>query len=124
MTVTARRLAPPALPSALVLAAVVLTAAAASAHGPTMSVSYTRIDPPTLSIHVGDTVHFVNANTTGAVTLVGEDGSFESPPLAPHGEGWHHTFTEAGSFPFEIREYGGTTGRVIVVPQPAESPSR
>ncbi|MCG8588335.1 MAG: hypothetical protein MJE66_03515 [Proteobacteria bacterium] len=93
-------------------------AATAAAHGPTVRVSNRRVTPPTLTIFVGDTVHFHNANAgTGTCTVVADDGSFESPTLA-RAAGWHHKFPEAGVYPFTVREFPGTRGTIKVVPRP------
>ena len=81
-----------------------------------MKVAYSGIKPARLVIPVGATVHFHNANLGGGViTLVGDEGSFESPPL-PKGEGWHHTFEEAGSFSFHVKELSSVRGTVVVAP--------
>ena len=92
----------------------VALAAAASAHGPTVNVSYGQVVPEMLTIRVGDTVHFHNANLGGGdCTLVSE--SLEVPVLAP-GKGWHHTFTEPGEHAFHLKERVSRKGVVRVVP--------
>ena len=103
------------LPS--LLAALLLTiGAVASAHGPTVQLSYGRVSPERLVIRAGETVHFHNRSTTARTyTVRGEDDAFTSPPLA-RGEGWHHEFPEPGSFAFVISEFPDMKGRVVVAP--------
>lgn len=98
---------------ALVLGALLLPAPAL-AHGPTVRIAYSGVRPAQLAIAAGATVHFLNANTSGAeCTIAADDGSFESPALA-RGEGWHHTFEKPGSYAFHVKELSGSKGLVIV----------
>ncbi len=86
----------------------------ASAHGPTIKLSYGQVVPARLTIRVGDTVHFHNTNLGGGdCTLVSQ--TLEAPVLAP-GKGWHHTFTEPGEHAFHLKERASRQGRVRVVP--------
>jgi plastocyanin len=86
-----------------------------------------RFDPPSVMIHVGDTVHWVWAS--GGHNVVGgmagnADGSFCSPggatcaasPLLGSGTTFDHTFTQAGSFPYFCSAHFafGMTGMVTV----------
>ena len=97
------------------LGLLLLASSPALAHGPTVKLSYARVQPAELTITVGQTVHFVNVNSAaGVVTVVEKGGSFESPPLA-RSEGWHHTFDEAGRFAFQVKEFPGREGDVVVV---------
>lgn len=90
--------------------------APALAHGPSMRITYDGVRPAQLVIRAGQTVHFHNASTTArSFTVVADDQSFESPTLA-RGEGWHHTFEEAGEFPFHLAEVPERTGLVVVAP--------
>ena len=94
------------------LAVALLLAVPALAHGPSVQLSYGRVSPLELTIRVGDTVHFRNANPGfGACTIVGE--ALQGPTLAP-GEGWHHTFEEPGVFPYHLKEYTSSKGRILV----------
>ncbi len=87
----------------------------ANAHGTTVRVSWSGIQPPTLTVRVGTEVHFHNANSSGSpCTVVAEDGSFESPTLG-RAEGWHHVFAKPGSFAFHLVEQPGAKGKVVVV---------
>ncbi len=92
----------------------VLTAGVARAHGPTVRVSYGRIVPEIVAIRVGSTIHFHNANRSGApCTITAADGSFESPTLERAGD-WHYTFETTGQFVYSVREYSGAQGRIVV----------
>jgi len=89
-----------------------LAAPPALAHGPTVRVSFSGVNPPTLTIEVGTTVHFHNDGTT-AVTVAAVDGSFEGPTLAA-AEGWHHTFEQAGVFEYRLKESSRAKGKLVV----------
>ena len=92
-----------------------LTAAPAAAHGPNVRVSYRTATPAALTIEVGQTVHFQNANSAGGpCTVIEDEGAFESPTLG-HAEGWHYTFVQPGTFAYHVREFPGVTGIVRVV---------
>lgn len=99
----------------LVLAALLgPLATAARAHGPTVRVGYSGVRPSQIAIEAGTTVHFHNANSgDGICTVVADDGSFESPPLA-RGEGWHHEFTRPGRYAFHVKEYSSAAGVILV----------
>jgi plastocyanin len=71
--------------------------------------------PATLAIHAGDVVHFQNANASaGTCTILADDGVFASPPLA-RGEGWHHTFSDPGTYGFFVEEFPSARGKIVVV---------
>lgn len=73
------------------------------------------VEPARLVISVGQTVHFQNANAgMETCTIVAENGEFAGPSLG-HGEGWHHTFADAGSFPFFIEEFSSARGEIVVL---------
>ena len=99
------------------LAAFALAAATpASAHGPSVRLSYGRVAPETIAIRAGEVVHFQNDSATPRTfTLRFETGTIESPPLA-RGEGWHHEFPEPGRFPFAVAEHPDMRGTVVVAP--------
>jgi plastocyanin len=95
--------------------ALLLVAGPVYAHGDTIRVSYSAVRPARLVVEAGTTVHFHNANASGApCTVVFDDGSTTSPPLG-RAEGWHHTFEAPGEYPFHLEEYPSRTGRVVVV---------
>ena len=97
---------------ALVVASLLLLAPAAFAHGPTVRVGYSGVRPPSVAVEVGGTVHFHNEGAT-QVQVVGDDGSFTSPALAGS-TGWHHTFEQAGVFPYRVDPSNSATGKIIV----------
>jgi len=102
--------------AAALLTTLLLLAGAASAHGPSVRLSYGRVAPPQLAIRAGQTVHFHNASATPRTfTVQALGGAFESPPLA-RGEGWHHEFTEPGSYPYAVAEFPDMQGLLIVAP--------
>jgi hypothetical protein len=85
------------------------------AHGPTVAVAYRGIVPPTLTIRIGEKVHFRNTNSTGSpCTVVLDDGTATGPTLG-RSEGWHHPFEEVGRFPFHVKEMPSVKGVIIVV---------
>lgn len=90
----------------------------AVAHGNTIRVSYRGVKPVRLVVVAGTTVHFHNANSSGAVCTVVIDGDIaESPPLS-RSEGWHFTFDSPGEYHFFVKEYPSRTGEVVVVAAP------
>lgn len=110
---TGRRVA--VVPIVLLL---VMQSASALAHGDTIRVSYKGVRPARLVVVAGTTVHFHNANASGApCTVVVRGGEAQSPPLG-RAEGWHHTFEEPGEYPFHVGEYPSRKGVVVVTPAP------
>jgi plastocyanin len=102
--------------AACLFACALLLAADALAHGPSVRLSYGRVTPERLVIRAGQTVHFHNASSTPrSFTVKAEADAFESPTLA-RGEGWHHEFAEAGSFPYAVAEFPDMRGVVVVAP--------
>jgi plastocyanin len=109
-------------PGRVAFAILVATTLAASlatearAHGPTIRVGYSGVRPAQLGIAAGTTVHFLNANAgQGVCTVVADDGSFESPPMA-RGEGWHFEFDRPGRYVFHVKEYTSAAGVIVVGP--------
>jgi plastocyanin len=49
----------------------------------------------------------------GGHTVVADDGSFSSPPLAKD-QTWSHTFEKAGSFGVHIKEHPGAKAKIEV----------
>jgi plastocyanin len=100
-----------------------LTVAAglALAHGDTIRVSYSAVRPGRLVVATGTTVHFHNANSSGApcTVVIGDgDEAVESPPLG-RAEGWHYTFESPGEYRFHLKEYPSRTGVVVVAAPPS-----
>ncbi len=61
--------------------------------------------PAFFSVHVNDTVVFLNdASPAATFTLVADDNSFSSPPIAP-GQQWSMTFSEPGAHEYRDLTY-------------------
>jgi plastocyanin len=91
----------------------------ASAHGPTIDVSHSKLSPPLLNLFVGTTVHFNNlVAMPGGHVIVDESGAIKSPPLLAPGDGWHYTFEKEGTFELRIEQHPGAKARIVVVPKP------
>jgi plastocyanin len=113
------RLLTPALALLGPIAGVALLISAASppavAHGTTIRVAWSGIQPPTVTVRAGAEVHFHNSNSSGSpCTVIFDDGSIESPTLGRAG-GWHHVFTEAGTYAYHLKEHPSAKGSVVVV---------
>jgi plastocyanin len=101
---------------ASIAALLLIALAPASAHGDevTVEVGHNRLNPNELAISVGDTVIFHNLDEMpGGHSVVAEDGSFSSPAL-DRGEKWAHTFEEAGTYPYRIKEHPSAKGKITV----------
>lgn len=105
----------------MALLQVTVAAGPALAHGDTIRVSYSAVRPGRLVVAPGTTVHFHNANSSGApcTVVIGDgDDAVESPPLG-RAEGWHYTFESPGEYRFHVKEYPSRTGVVVVAAAPA-----
>jgi plastocyanin len=101
---------------ALSLAALIslLAWSPSSAKETTVQVGHNRVEPAEVTIAVGDTVVFKNQDQMpGGHTLVADDGSFASPPLAKD-QSWSHSFQAKGTYPYHIKEHAGAKGKVVV----------
>ena len=106
---------PPALLRLSYAALLLLWAGPATAHGPTVRVAWSGLQPPALTVRAGTTVHFHNANSSGSpCTVVADDGSFTGPTLG-RAEGWHRTFETPGRFDYHLSEQPSAKGRIVVV---------
>lgn len=65
--------------------------------------------PATLTISVGDTVRWTNI--LGRHSVVADDGSFTSGPVAPAPWVYTYVFTTAGSNPYYCAQHGGPGGQ-------------
>jgi plastocyanin len=72
-----------------------------------------RFSPMQITIHVGDSVHWQNADTMHHTAT--RSGMFDSGDLAPGG-GFTHRFTTAGTFGYVCSYHAseGMTGTVTV----------
>ena len=68
--------------------------------------------PATITVAVGTTVTWANADTTGH-TVTADDGSFKSDTLAP-GATFNHTFATAGTFTYHCAIHSSMKGTVTV----------
>jgi plastocyanin len=111
-------------------AAVLLLALSAPASAATtvdMTASF-QFAPPTITVHVGDTVTWVHDGTAVPHSVTADDGSFDSSPSCPPtclgaGASYQHTFSQAGTFAYHCRIHGaaggvGMAGTVVVVAAP------
>ena len=73
--------------------------------------------PALLSVHVHDTVVFLNdATPLAPYSVVASDQSFASPPIAP-GQQWTTTFTTPGVYDYTDPAYASQMfGELVVVP--------
>lgn len=91
-----------------------LAAAPAFAEGTVVTIGHNRIDPAEVTIKAGESVTFHNVDEMpGGHTVVADDGSFESPPLAKD-QDWAHTFDEPGTHTYTIKQHPGAKGRIVV----------
>ena len=74
-----------------------------------------RFEPFTLTIAVGETVHWFNDDALPH-TVSATDGSWESGNLAP-GQAFERRFDSAGSYPYLCRYHPGMTGAIEVEAQ-------
>ena len=100
----------------LLLLAVLLSGTDLDPPGTEVLVAFnrTRFEPAAVEVALGTRVTF-HCTEAGdeAYTIVATDGSFESRPLATHGE-WSHRFTTRGEHEYFIKEHPETKGRALV----------
>ncbi len=97
----------------LACAAALLVAAPALADV-TVEVGHDHFEPATITIQKGESVTFHNVDEMpGGHTVVAEDGSFQSPPLAKD-EDFTHTFEVRGTVKVKIFQHPQATGEIIV----------
>jgi plastocyanin len=72
--------------------------------------------PSLLSVHVNDTVVFLNDATPATTySVVADDQSFASPPIAP-GQQWTITFSQPGAHEYHVPAYASQmVGLLLVV---------
>jgi plastocyanin len=89
-------------------------AGAAGAADVVVQVSHNHLDPVEVTVAPGTTVEFHNqVEMPGGHTIVADDGSFSSPPLAKD-QTWSHTFDKAGMYHYHIQQHPTAKGVVIV----------
>jgi plastocyanin len=91
------------------------SAATTGGQSPALSVHIKdfKYAPPALTVHVGDTVHFVNDDGE-AHTVTAVDKSFDSEGLDT-GNAWDHAFTKAGTYRYFCELHPYMKGTVTVV---------
>jgi plastocyanin len=85
----------------LAAAALVLAAAAACGRAPvthTVTIEAMKFQPESLTIHVGDSVTWVNRDLFPHTATA--KGTFDSAEIASE-KSWTYTATSAGSFPYD-----------------------
>lgn len=104
-----RRLVP-----SLALAALLALPLRVHAGEAKVEVGHNRLTPAEVSITAGDAITFHNVDQMpGGHTVVADDGSFSSPPLAKD-QSWSHTFEKPGSVGVHIKEHPGAKAKIEV----------
>jgi plastocyanin len=76
--------------------------------------NHLRFEPTTVEVRLGARVTFHNMDTgVGTHTIVAADSSFESRPLAAHGE-WSYRFRSRGEHEYFVKEHPETKGKAVV----------
>jgi len=87
-------------------------AAGSAAAGQSATIQDFKFSPSTLTVPVGATVTWTNADSTQH-TVTADDGSFDSGPPAP-GASFSQVFTTAGTFTYHCNIHSNMTGTVTV----------
>jgi plastocyanin len=96
----------------LALLAIGTAMAPAAQSQPTVHMRNDAFSPPTLTIHTGDTVLFVN-DDDDAHTVTATDMSFDSKGLDTH-QSWRHTFVKAGTYAYFCQIHPFMKGTIVV----------
>ncbi len=98
----------------LLLSTALLLAAVPALADVTVEVGHNHITPATVTIKKGESITFHNVDEMpGGHTVVAEDGSFESPPLAKD-QDYTHKFETSGTVKLKILQHPKATAEVIV----------
>jgi plastocyanin len=73
-----------------------------------------KFNPPTLTVHVGDRVTFVNDDDE-AHTVTADDKSFDSEGLDTTGT-WQHVFTKPGTYHYFCELHPYMKGTIVALP--------
>ncbi|HEX2141728.1 MAG TPA: cupredoxin family copper-binding protein [Candidatus Limnocylindria bacterium] len=95
------------------------TAQAATEHR--IDISGFAFNPSTLTIQVGDTVTWTNADDAPH-TATADGGAFDSGNLDT-GASFSHTFTQAGTFSYECEYHSEMEATIVVVPAASQAPA-
>ncbi len=91
-----------------------LASGAALADEVMVHVGHGSIHPAEIKLKAGDSVVFHNMDEMpGGHTVVVDDGSHQSPPLAKD-EKWKHTFEKPGSYGVHVKEHPDAKAKVFV----------
>ena len=89
--------------------------APSSAAGPTVvHISEFKYKPTPLTVHVGDTVKFVNDDSV-AHTVTAKDKSFDSGNMDQN-KSWTYTFSKAGEYDYFCTYHTFMVSKVVVKP--------
>jgi plastocyanin len=96
------------------LALIALMPLLAAATTPTVTVHLHNdaFAPPTITIHTGDTVRWIN-DDDDAHTVTAIDGSFDSKGIDTNGS-WTHTFTKPGTYKYFCELHPFMKGTIVV----------
>ena len=93
---------------------VLLVAAAPALADVTVAVGHSSFDPAQVMIKKGESVTFRNVQEMpGGHTVVADDGSWKSPPLALN-EKFTKRFEQSGIVKIHIEQHPHATGEIIV----------
>lgn len=99
---------------AALLASVLAGSRVAAAAELMVHVFHGKLDPAKTQIKKGDTIVFHNLQEMpGGHTVVADDGSFQSPPLAKDAQ-WKKNFDQPGSFGVHLKEHPSVKGTIEV----------
>lgn len=97
--------------AALPVSALLLIGAAPD-PGPAVHIANFAFQPLALTVHVGDSVTFVNDDEEPH-TVTATDKSFDSAGLDTHGT-WKHVFTKAGTFTYFCELHPYMKAKIVV----------
>ncbi|MBC7545756.1 MAG: cupredoxin domain-containing protein [Candidatus Sericytochromatia bacterium] len=101
--------------SLLAVMAVVSVGGTAFAKDYTVKMDKMKFIPATLTVSKGDTVTFVNSDTTKQPhNVMAKDNSFKSKPVFMTGEKFVYKTTKAGKFDYACTIHPGMNGTLIV----------
>lgn len=105
-------------PVALAVCAIMSVAGAKPAAASTyvVTIEQMRFDPPTVTVHRGDSVVWVNKDLV-AHTASGDAKSFDSGSIAPEAS-WRYVVSEPGRHPYKCLFHPTMHGTLIVKPTP------
>ena len=104
------------LSRSLVFAAVLgaLVASPALAGEVVVKLGHNKIEPAMVPLQAGDKVVFHNLDEMpGGHSVVADDGSFQSPPLAKDAK-WTQVFEKPGSYGIHLKEHPTTKATIEV----------